>query len=282
MPNRLLIGGLGYLGGELFYQATALGWQVDGISQSGQSPSVACNLIDLASLLEFKQSLGGDPAFVIHCASTQKGEQSYQDIYFKAVQNLQKSFPKAVLLMVSSTSVYGQTNGEIVTENSLTQPSSQNSHCLLEAEQLVLDQSGIVVRLAGLYGSKRSVILQNLLNRKPQLATPKDRYLNQIHLQDASSGILTLLQSVDKARGQVYNLVDSTPLLQSACYTKLCQKLKLPVPAVVEKELNPKIRKRPWTHKYVSNQKLRDFGWEPQYASFLEAVDSVGLSLTQD
>jgi hypothetical protein len=31
-------------------------------------------------------------------------------------------------------------------------------------------------------------------------------------------------------------------------------------------------RKRGWTHKRVSNAKLREIGWEPVYPSFLDAV----------
>jgi len=33
-------------------------------------------------------------------------------------------------------------------------------------------------------------------------------------------------------------------------------------------------RKRGWTHKQVSNQRLRGLGWEPRYASFYSAVES--------
>jgi hypothetical protein len=38
-------------------------------------------------------------------------------------------------------------------------------------------------------------------------------------------------------------------------------------------------RKRGWTHKQVSNEKLRMRGWEPQYPAFTDAAEAIASSL---
>ena len=38
-------------------------------------------------------------------------------------------------------------------------------------------------------------------------------------------------------------------------------------------------RKRGWTHKRVSNAKLRATGWEPRFPCFLDAVESIAPTL---
>jgi hypothetical protein len=49
-----------------------------------------------------------------------------------------------------------------------------------------------------------------------------------------------------------------------------------PLPPTAPRDLN---RKRGWTHKQVSNAKLRATGWEPEFPSFLEAAQSIATTL---
>jgi hypothetical protein len=38
-------------------------------------------------------------------------------------------------------------------------------------------------------------------------------------------------------------------------------------------------RKRAWTHKRVSNHKLLDTGWQPEFPSFLDAAEKIATTL---
>ncbi|NIP92012.1 MAG: hypothetical protein GWO24_00435, partial [Akkermansiaceae bacterium] len=102
------------------------------------------------------------------------------------------------------------------------------------------------------------------------------RYLNQIHRDDAASALLHLAARPDRACGQIYNVADSSPLHQGDCYHALADLFGRPVPAYGPR---PEQRKRAWTHKRVSNQKLRATGWEPRYPSFMDAAEEVAQSL---
>jgi hypothetical protein len=52
-------------------------------------------------------------------------------------------------------------------------------------------------------------------------------------------------------------------------YRWLSEHFSKPLPP--EGPINP-ARKRGWTSKRVSNQKLRDLGWSPRYPTFFDAV----------
>ena len=97
------------------------------------------------------------------------------------------SFPGVPLLLVSSSSVYAQTDGGVVTEESPTQPDRETGKLLLQAEQQVLVAGGIVARLAGIYGPGRSVILKRFLNGEAVIEDDGRRFLNQIHRDDAAA-----------------------------------------------------------------------------------------------
>ena len=58
---------------------------------------------------------------------------------------------------------------------------------------MVLDAGGTVVRLSGIYGPGRSVILGKFLGGRAVIEEDGRRYLNQIHRDDAARAIVRLL-----------------------------------------------------------------------------------------
>ncbi|MBL4827632.1 MAG: SDR family oxidoreductase [Spongiibacteraceae bacterium] len=116
-------------------------------------------------------------------------DEAYQKVYVQGLKNLlallaQKQF-SGHLLFISSTSVYHQSDGSWVDENSPVAPTSFSGRRLLEAEQ-VLEASAIastVVRFAGIYGPGRRRLIEQVLagsgcTKQPAL------YTNRIHRDD--------------------------------------------------------------------------------------------------
>jgi nucleoside-diphosphate-sugar epimerase len=97
-----------------------------------------------------------------------------------------------------------------------------------------------------------------------------DRFVNQIHRDDIASAFLFLLIREAREPAQIYNVVDDQPLLQSKCYSWLAQRLNRSLPPVRESE---QPRKRGDTNKRVSNAKLRQLGWTPDYPTFGKAME---------
>jgi nucleoside-diphosphate-sugar epimerase len=275
MP-RILIAGCGYVGeatGGLFHSA---GWNVEGWVHSKESAArlsakpYSIRVIDISQRGEVAKHAGSFDA-VIHCASSRGGDaEAYRQIYLNGVRHLLESFPKAKILFTSSTSVYAQRDGSWVTEESATKPHRETSRILLEVENLILENGGIVARLAGIYGPQRSALLSKFLNGTATIDPNNDRFVNQIHRDDIASALFLLLNREPQRAAQIYNIVDDQPILQSECYRWLAQRLNRPLPPI-RKSDQP--RKRGDTNKRVSNAKLHQLGWTLGYPTFCDAME---------
>jgi nucleoside-diphosphate-sugar epimerase len=275
MP-RILIAGCGYVGeatADLFHGA---GWKVEGWVHSQDSAArllakpYRVGLVDISQRDQVAEQTEAFDA-VIHCASSRGGDaEMYRRIYFEGARNLLNNFPTAIILFTSSTSVYGQRDGSWVTEESETKPVRQTSRILLEVEKLILETGGIVARLAGIYGPGRSALLSKFLNGTATIDPNNDRFVNQVHRDDIASALVLLLNREAHASAQIYNVVDDQPMLQSECYRWLAQRLNRPVPPIRESE---QTRKRGDTNKRVSNAKLHQLDWTPDYPTLGDAME---------
>lgn len=291
MPTLLLCGH-GYLGQAISRDFLAAGWQVRAASRHlPEPPSSTPGLFEHAADLTSDEDLhqvkrfGGMPDFIIHCASSGRGgADAYRAVYLEGCRNLLDIFPGVPLLFTSSTSVYAQTDGSVVTEESPAVPDRETGSILRETEELVLSSGGSITRLSGIYGPGRSVILKKFLSGEAVIEEDGRRFLNQIHRDDAAAAILHLARLQSSIGNQqssivnppLFNLSDSHPLSQLATYEKLSSLLHRPLPPAGPRDPD---RKRGWTHKQVSNAKLRATGWEPRFPSFPDAVESIAPTL---
>ena len=267
---RLLLIGYGYLGQSVARVFREGGWTVLPVSLSGGDGSIACDVADPAAV-------GCLPTadFIVHCAASGRGgPETYQRVYVDGCRNLTNKFSAVPLLFTSSTSVYAQTDGSVVTEESPAVPDRATGRLLLEAERVTLGAMGVVARLAGIYGPHRSVILRKFLAGEAVLEEAGRRFLNQIHRDDAARAIHHL--ATLGVAGAVFNVSDSQPLSQRDCYEALSRMFSRPLPPDGPRAVN---RKRGWTHKQVSNKKLRGTGWQPEFPSFLAAAKAIAATL---
>ena len=277
MP-RILIAGCGYVGqaaADLFHAA---GWVVEGWTRSTESaaslsakpyPVREVDVSQADQVAEYGPAAAGFDE-VVHCASSSGGDaEMYRKVYLDGARNLLETFRRSKLLFTSSTSVYAQRDGSWVTEESDAKPMRETSRVLLETERLVLADSGVVARLAGIYGPGRSALLKKFLNNAAMIDPENDRFVNQVHRDDIAAALFLLVTR--KAEGaQIYNVVDDQPILQSECYRWLAQRLNRPLPPIGR---STQKRKRGDSNKRVSNAKLRRSGWTPQYPTFAEAME---------
>jgi len=274
MP-RILIAGCGYVGqatGDLFHAA---GWAVEGWTHSTKSAARLSAKpypvygIDIADQAQIRARAGAFDA-VIHCASSSGGGvEAYRQIYLNGARNLLIRFSGSQILFTGSTSVYAQCDGSWVTEESETKPAREEGRILLETEDLVLGDGGIVARLGGIYGPGRSALLTKFLSGTAIIDPENGRFINQVHRDDIAGALFLLLNRPSLAR-EIYNVVDDQPILQSECYRWLAERMNRPVPPIGKAKGQPK---RGASNKRVSNAKLRRLGWVPQYRTFAEAME---------
>ncbi len=276
MPS-VVIAGCGFVGLATTRMFHAAGWDVLGLTHSEESaaalggenfPVAPCDISDADAVRGIAAQFGENVDAVIHCASSGRGgADAYRSVYLEGARNLLTAFATARLLFTSSTSVYAQTDGALVDENSPAEPPRETGRLLRETEELVLARGGIVARLAGIYGPGRSVLLRKFFTGEAVIEGDGGRIVNQVHRDDIASALRVL---IEKCAAGIFNISDDTPMPQREIYAWLAQRFARPQPPTGPIDPN---RKRGWTSKRVSNAKLRALGWRPVFASFCDAVE---------
>jgi nucleoside-diphosphate-sugar epimerase len=111
--------------------------------------------------------------------------------------------------------------------------------------------------------------LTKLLKGTAMIDPEFERFVNQVHRDDIACALYLLIDSRSTG-GEIYNVVDDQPTLQSECYRWLAQRLSRPVPSI---GASPHSRKRGDSNKRVSNAKLREIGWSPRFPTFADAME---------
>lgn len=268
MP-RILIAGCGYVGvatADLFHGAQ---WEVEGWTHSPESAGQLAGKpykvrpVDIGVRKAVAAAASKFDA-VIHCASSGGGgAENYRRVYLEGARNLLAGLQPRTFLYTSSTSVYAQSGGEWVDEESAAEPAHETGRILRETEELVRGNGGLVARLAGIYGPGRSALLRKFLSGEARIEENGQRYLNQAHRDDIATALLFLMTAPHES--QIVNVADNQPLTQRACYEWLAAELNRPLPPPSSRKGE---RKRGASNKRVSNRKLRALGWEPKFPSF--------------
>lgn len=276
MHPEVLIIGCGFLGeatAELFSKS---GRRVTGIVRSPGSlaalgerslDAFACDVTDPAYVEGLPSSLRCIPLLVYAVSSGRGGAEAYGAVYRDGLKRVVEVLRPARIIFVSSTSVYGQTDGEWVDEESPAIPGRETGRILREAESMALAHGGVVARLSGIYGPGRSVLLRKLLQGEAVLEAGGSRWINQIHRDDAAAALVRLAD-VSVVPG-IYNVTDNAPATQREVYGWMTDELGLKLPPEGPADL---LRKRGWTSKRVSNRKLRVLGWNPVYPAYRDAL----------
>jgi nucleoside-diphosphate-sugar epimerase len=271
--RSVLVAGCGFLGLPLARRLHDAGFEVLGLTHSAATaaglsgepfPVRACDVSSAASVRE----LAGPFEVVVHCASSGRGgPEAYRRVYLEGAAHLLEAVAPRQMIFTSSTSVYPQVSGEWVTEESPAAPAAETGRILREAEELVLARGGAVLRLAALYGPGRSVLLRKFFSGEAVIEGDGSRWINQIHRDDAVEAYLAV---IERSASGIYNLSDHQPLQQVAVYEFLARHFARPLPPAGEVNLN---KKRGFSNKRVTNEKLRALGWQAKYATFFEAVE---------
>jgi nucleoside-diphosphate-sugar epimerase len=272
-PSTLIVG-CGYVGLPLARQLMEQGHQVTGWVHSASSADALAGqgfhrvIVGSVGHPPLWETVGEDFDFAIHCASSgHGGTEAYEEVFLQGGSLLNQHLARARRLFVSSTSVYGETAGEIVTEETPAQPATITGKILALAESSALASGAVVARSSGIYGPGRGVLFEKFRRGEAVIEGDGLRWLNQIHQRDVVAALAHLLHQGEP--GNLYNLTDDTPVTLLDFYTWCAGFLHQPLPPYGP--VNPR-RKRGLTSKRVANAKLRATGWRPLYPSFREGL----------
>jgi nucleoside-diphosphate-sugar epimerase len=156
--------------------------------------------------------------------------KSMREVYLGGLTNVLDalSAPRR-FIYVSSTSVYGQSSGEWVDEDSATEPADENGRIVLECERLLHSRlpSAIILRFAGIYGPGR-MIKRVAIEKGEPLAVDADKVINLIHVEDGARAVIA---AVERGRpGSAYNVADGQAVTRREFYTEMAQIVGAPPP----------------------------------------------------
>jgi len=275
--RRVLVAGCGFVGLEAARRFHVQGWDVVGITQSAQSARrlagepfsvTACDIDDAAGLAAL-----GRFELIVDCVSSNRGgAEDYRRVYLQGARSLLAAFSPARIVFTGSTSVYAQTDGSIVTEQSPAEPVRETGRILRETEEVVLAAGGTVLRFAGLYGPERWLQLDQFTKGRAVLEDGGARWTNHLHRDDAADAIVFVGRRTDLSG--VLNVADDTPMTQREVYEAFAAHFGSPIPPPGPLEHG---RKRGSTSKRVCNARLRSAGWTPRFASIREALAGMNL-----
>ena len=154
-------------------------------------------------------------------------------VYVDGLANVLDRLPKPKrLIYVSSSSVYGQTDGGWVDENAATEPTEESGRIMLDAEGVLRAKmaGAIVLRFAGIYGPGR-LLRRQAIERGEPIIGDADKWLNLIHVEDGARVVLSAEQHGQN--GGIYNACDDHPVRRRYFYATLARLLGSPEPCFV-------------------------------------------------
>lgn len=168
-------------------------------------------------------------------------------------------------LYISSTGVYGQTDGAWIDESSPTEPLEDSGKVVLAAETTLrqLHPDAVILRFAGIYGSGRVLRKASLLKGEP-VPGDSERFVNLIHVDDGVRAVLAAEANAEP--GETYLISDDAPPTRRELFTKTAELIGAPVPTFdgsggVE------------ANRRVSNAKAKQrLGFQPLYPSIAEGL----------
>jgi nucleoside-diphosphate-sugar epimerase len=278
---RVLIVGCGYVGLPLGKELVRRGHEVFGLRRSvlAEAELLVAGIVPIHADITQPEILAKLPRnfdWVVNCAASGGGGAAdYRKIYLEGNRNLVAwlaGSPLEKFVYTSSTSVYGQNDGSVVTEKSLVEPEADTSKILVEAEKLLLYAvakhrfPAVILRVAGIYGPARGHWFKQFLRGEARIEGDGSRFLNMIHRDDLIGVICAALETGKP--GEIFNVADCEPVAQLKFFEWLAAELKRPLPPKVVADVEI-WRRRGVTNKRISNAKVRtELKYEFQFPDF--------------
>ena len=191
-----------------------------------------------------------------------------REVYVEGLRNVLAALPAGGrFVYVSSTSVYGQTDGSLVGESDSTEPLEENGRIVLDAERTLREfrPDATILRFAGIYGPGRLLRRAQMLKSEVYLGDP-EKWLNLIHVDD---GVRAVLDAEGAAPpGGLFNIADDNPVSRRDFYTELARLLGAP-PARFEPDGRPARE----ANRRISNARAKaELGFAPEFPSYREGL----------
>ena len=283
---RLLIIGCGDVGQRMLpilvkshkvYVLTSQTEKLPLFRQAGAHPLFG-NLDDQSTLHRLSQIADT----VIHLAPPNPNGTT--DLRTKSlIQALSKGRRVKRFIYISTTGVYGDCGGQLISETQAVQPQNLRAVRRVDAERQLrawaIQQgvSVVILRVPGIYAGNRLPV-DRLQKVTPALLESEDVFTNHIHADDLAR--LTILSMYRASSQRVINACDNSDLKMADYFDLVADKMNLPRPPRVDKEtlktlVSPQLLSFMQESRRISNARLQEIGFQflyPTVQDFLEQL----------
>ncbi|MGY8998379.1 MAG: SDR family oxidoreductase [Rhodospirillales bacterium] len=182
---------------------------------------------------------------------------------------------------LSTTGVYGNTNGAMANEKSIVNPSNERSHWRALAEKSWLKRSGHIFRLAGIYGPGRSSLDRLNAGLSRSIHYPGHLF-SRIHVEDIAQ---TVIASINQpGPGSIYNVCDDEAIEQQKVEAYAANLLGMEPPPIMSfkeaaLDMSPMVKTFWQDNRRVDNTKIKnELGIKLIYPTFREGLKSIHQS----
>ena len=280
--NKFLILGCGYSGSFFAKTIRKLGCTALKSSRSEKKDPNSFVFNSENSTIPNEKIFDG----VTHILSCIPPDKNGNDPVLESLQSKLQNLPLEWVGYLSTTGVYGNTEGNWVSEIDQPNPFQKRSLNRLNCEKEWIE-SGLPVqifRLPGIYGPGRSTI-DVIRNQKIRVISKKDQVFSRIHVADITNAIIYLLQNKNSLKfHQIINIADDEPCSQieviEYCYDLL--DLKMPKPILfkdAKEELSPIAQSFWMENRRVSNKLLCEtLGYKLIYKNYKIGLNNCYLN----
>ncbi|MEZ6058180.1 MAG: SDR family oxidoreductase [Planctomycetaceae bacterium] len=240
LPQRALVIGCGYLGSRVAQAWVQQGVQVSALTRSSETAERfrASGLAPILGDVLQPETLAALPAVdvVLYAVGYDRNSSAgKREVYVDGLRHVLASIDgrsserPCRLIYVSSSSVYGQSQGEWVDEQSPTEPTTEGGEICLAAERLLEHRPETIrLRLSGIYGPGRLLARIEQLQQGLTLEGNPEAWLNLIHVDDAARAVLATARHGSPQ--PLYLVSDDQPITRRDYYSQLAALVQAPVP----------------------------------------------------
>lgn len=236
--------GCGWFGLALAKELVAKGYKVNGSTTTPEklnllkAENITPFLINFSANQQHADEVFFNSDVLFICIPPKRNSSELTDYPEKINSILHRAKPNQQVVLISSTSVYGDCN-EVVNEHSETQPDTASGKIILTAEQnlhRLRPENATIIRFAGLIGPDRNPgrFFAGKTNIANGLAP-----VNLIHQIDAVGFACALLEK--SAFGHTFNACNPNHPSKMDFYTAAAKESNLPLPAFIAEKISWKI-----------------------------------------
>ena len=180
---------------------------------------------------------------------------------------------------LSTTSVYGNHDGQWVDEKTPVNPSGNRGLLRVNAENTWARINNLplhIFRLAGIYGEGRSP-LDKIRSGKAQLISKPGQFFSRIHVEDIAQVLKASIEMPN--RGSIYNVCDDMPAAPDEVLAYAAKLLNYPEPPRIDfeaAELSPMAKSFYSDNKRVNNHLIKnEFSLALKFPNFKAGLDAL-------